>query len=78
MKDLLTTINFDYVIHSMAVSDYELGSATNEELLAKELANKISDLKPETSEELEAIIKTVYLKPHQRLLKRKSVLKMRN
>lgn len=57
MKDLLTTINFDYVIHSMAVSDYELGSATNEELLAKELANKISDLKPETSEELEAIIK---------------------
>ncbi len=57
MEDLLTTINFDYVIHSMAVSDYELESATNEELLAKELADSISQLKPETSEELEAIIK---------------------
>lgn len=76
MKELLTTINFDYVIHSMAVSDYELETATNEDVLAAELSKIISEKKPNTQEELEAIIKNSLLKvtsaPAQKKISSKS------
>ncbi len=59
MEDLLTTITFDYVIHSMAVSDYELNTATNEELISEEIAQQISEKLPNSKEVLTQIIKDV-------------------
>ncbi len=56
MKELLTTLSFDYVIHSMAVSDYEVETATNEALLAKELAKAIAAKQATTQEQIERII----------------------
>jgi len=65
MKELLTTVSFDYVIHSMAVSDYELDSISNEELLAKNIAEQIAlnkdDIK--TEEELKEMIQQILSQP---------------
>lgn len=61
MEKLLTTISFDYVIHSMAVSDYELDVATDEELLAKKIAEDVLNRSFETTEELTTIIKNSLL-----------------
>lgn len=56
MKELLTTISFDYVIHSMAVSDYELQAPINEVSLAQELADSITEKAPKTKEDLARVI----------------------
>lgn len=63
MKHLLTTVAFDYVIHSMAVSDYELESTSNEDLLAKNIADKLSSSIAQSKEELEEEIKKILLAP---------------
>ncbi len=56
MKSLLTTLTFDFVIHSMAVSDYELQKPTNEVQLSEELALLIADKKPNSTKELAKVI----------------------
>lgn len=56
MESLLTTISFEYVIHSMAVSDYELETASNEHLLAESLTEKIMNSSFNTAEELQKLI----------------------
>lgn len=56
MKQILTTEAIDYVIHSMAVSDYELDAATNERDLAEQLATRITQLEHPTKEEINDII----------------------
>ncbi|MEG0254849.1 phosphopantothenate--cysteine ligase [Vagococcus sp.] len=61
MEELLTTISFDYVIHSMAVSDYELDTASNEELLAKKIAQTIEDTQPKSQETLVELIKNTLM-----------------
>lgn len=65
MEKLLTTISFDYVIHSMAVSDYELDTATNEALLSEQIAEKIISEEYKTKEELAQLIKQVLTDSHQ-------------
>ena len=57
MKDILTQQTIHTVIHSMAVSDYELDYTISEVDLAKQLADVISHSKASTSQELENIIK---------------------
>lgn len=57
MENLLTTVTFDYVIHSMAVSDYELDTASNEELLAENIAHRITQQQPDSQEALIDLIK---------------------
>lgn len=57
MEKLLTTISFDYVIHSMAVSDYELDAATDEVLLAQIIAQYVMKQSFTTEAELTEIIK---------------------
>lgn len=63
MKNLLTTITFDYVIHSMAVSDYELEVASNENLLAQSLASQLILSTAKTEAELKKEIANILLKP---------------
>ncbi|WP_462259365.1 phosphopantothenoylcysteine decarboxylase domain-containing protein [Vagococcus teuberi] len=58
MQDILTTTPIHTVIHSMAVSDYELDYTTSEIDLAKNLADMISTKSPSTKDELENLIKT--------------------
>ncbi|UUV98699.1 phosphopantothenoylcysteine decarboxylase [Vagococcus luciliae] len=57
MHDLLTTHTIHTVIHSMAVSDYELDYTTSEVNLAKQLADVITTKQPATKENLETLIK---------------------
>lgn len=58
MKTLLTTTSFDFVIHSMAVSDYELQAPTNEFALAEGLADLIEAHKPESKEDIRQLIES--------------------
>lgn len=57
MKQLLTTTTIHTVIHSMAVSDYELDYTTSEVDLAKNLAHIISTKNISDEEDLEQLIK---------------------
>lgn len=56
MKQILTTQTIDSVIHSMAVSDYELDYTTSEKNLAKQLANVIATSQATSQKELEVLI----------------------
>ena len=61
MESLLTTIPFDYVIHSMAVSDYELETASNEALLAEALADTLIGVDFNNKHELQESIQNALL-----------------
>ena len=63
METLLTTISFDFVVHSMAVSDYELESTSNEQLLAQELAHVIQENSAQSEAELAQLIEKTLLHP---------------
>lgn len=57
MQEILTTTPIHTVIHSMAVSDYELDYTISEVDLAKKLADIIMTKKATTQEELEELIR---------------------
>ncbi|MGY3766238.1 phosphopantothenoylcysteine decarboxylase domain-containing protein [Vagococcus vulneris] len=64
MKKILTEKKIDYVIHSMAVSDYQLSHLANEEILANTVAEHLTEKKWESKDELSAIIKQTLKNKH--------------
>ncbi|AQP53986.1 hypothetical protein CBF34_09415 [Vagococcus penaei] len=65
MEHLLTEKNFDFVVHSMAVSDYKLSHIANEQSLATTLAAEISQKQPQSEADLIDLIQQSLVQAHR-------------
>ena len=64
METLLTTKSIDYVIHSMAVSDYQANQALSDDILARTLAQNLIHLPDLSEDELTNVIQQLLHNPN--------------